>query len=136
MSREIVEVVRRSVSALAAGDWQRVFETWDPQIEWNFEREAVISGLHRGRDQVRAALSSFMTEWQDFAVEIEDVIGADPERVIMFLHLTGHGRGSGVPLDFRIANIFTIRGRRIVNVKEYFDREQALEAAGLVDPSA
>lgn len=130
MSRENVEVVRRSVSALAAGDWQRVFETWDPQIEWNFEREAVISGLHRGRDQVRAALSSFITEWEDFAVEIEDVIAADHERVVMFLHLTGRGRGSGVPLDFRIANIFTIRGRRIVKVREYFDREQALEAAG------
>jgi uncharacterized protein len=133
MSQQNVEVVRRAVSALAAGDWQAVFETWDPQIEWHFEREAVISGVRRGRDGVRAALSSFMTEWENFAVEIEDLIAADDERVVMLVHLTGRGRGSGVPLDFREANIFTIRGGRIVNVKEYFDRGQALEAAGLRD---
>jgi ketosteroid isomerase-like protein len=65
MSQENVEVVRRAVSALARADWQAVFETWDPQIEWHFEREAVISGVRRGRDEVRAALSSFMTEWED-----------------------------------------------------------------------
>jgi ketosteroid isomerase-like protein len=131
MSQENVEVVRRTVSALAAGDWQEVFETWDPQIEWHFERDAVISGRHRGRDEVRAALSSFMTEWEDFAVEIEELIAADDERVVMLVHLSGRGRGSGLPLDFREANIFTIRGGRIVNVEEYFDREQALLAAGL-----
>jgi uncharacterized protein len=131
MSQENVEVVRRTASALAAGDWQSVFQTWDPQIEWHFERGAVISGLHRGRDRVRAALSSFMTEWEDFAVEVEDLIAAADGRVVMLVHLTGRGRGSGVPLDFREANIFTIRGGRIVSVREYFDRERALEAVGL-----
>jgi ketosteroid isomerase-like protein len=40
MSQENVEVVRRTASALAAGDWQSVFQTWDPQIEWHFERGA------------------------------------------------------------------------------------------------
>ena len=131
MSQENVEIVRRSVAALAAGDWQAVFETWDPEIEWHFELEAVISGVRRSRDQVRAALSSFMTEWEDFAVEVEDLIATDDERVVLVAHLTGRGRGSGIPLDFRLTNIFTIRGGRIVTVKEYFDREQALEAAGL-----
>ena len=129
-----MEIVRRTVSALAAGDWQDVFETWDPQIEWHFERDAVISGLRQGRDEVRAALSSFMTEWEDFAVEIEDLIAADDERVVMLVHLTGRGRGSGVPLDFREANIFTVRGGRIVNVEEYFDRKHAFQAVELREP--
>jgi ketosteroid isomerase-like protein len=65
------------------------------------------------------------------AVGIEDLVAADDEQVMAVAHLTGRGRGSGVPLDFRLANIFTIRGGRIVKVKEYFDRVQALEAAGL-----
>ena len=131
MSQENVEVVRRTVSALAAGDWQDVFETWDPQIEWDFERDAVISGLHRGRDEVRAALSSFLAEWEDLAAEIEHLIAADDERVVIVMHVTGRGRGSGVPLDFRLANIFTLRGGRIVHVKEYFDPQAAFVAAGL-----
>src|SRR4030095_2622589 len=114
MSQQNVEIVRRTVAGVAVGDWQGVFETWDPQIEWHFEREAVISGLRRGRDEVRAALSSFMTEGDDCALESEDLIAADDGRVVMLVHLTGRGRGSGVPLDFREANVFTIRGGRIV----------------------
>src|SRR4029453_8015362 len=131
MSQENVEIVRRTVAGVAVGDWQGVFETWDPQIEWHFEREGVISGVHRGREQVRAALTSFVTEWEDFTVEIEKLIAADDERVVAFVHLTGRGRSSGLPLDFREANIFTIREGRIVSVREHFDREQALEAVGL-----
>ena len=66
-----------------------------------------------------------MTEWEDFAIEIEDLIPADDGRVVMLIHLTGRGRHSGVPLDFRETMVWTIRGGRVVRVKEYFDRTQA-----------
>src|SRR5215208_6623145 len=131
MSQENVEIVRRGAAALAAGDWQGVFEIWDAQIEWDFEREAVISGVYRGRDDVRAALLSFMTEWEDFDFVIEDLIAADDGRVVMLVHLTGRGLHSGVPLDFRETMIWTIRGGRVVHGKEYYDRRKALAAAGL-----
>ena len=133
MSQENVEVVRSGMAALAAGDWQRVFETWDAEVEWDFEREAVLSGVYRGRSEVRAALVSFMTEWEDFAFAIEDLIAADDGRVVVLVHLTGRGRHSGVPLDFRETMIWTIRGGRVVHVKEYYDRTKALEAVGLSD---
>jgi ketosteroid isomerase-like protein len=133
MSQENIEIARRGLAAVAAGDWRGVFESWDPQIEWDFEREAVLSGVYRGRDDVRAALLSFMTEWEDFAVEIEDLIAADDGRVAMLVHLTGRGRHSGVPLDFRETMIWTIREGRVVHVKEYYDRVQALEAVGLME---
>jgi ketosteroid isomerase-like protein len=131
MSQENVELVRRGLAAVAAGDWQGVSEAWDPQIEWDFEREAVLSGVYRGRDHVREALLSFMTEWEEFDFEIEDLIAADGGRVVTLLHLTGRGRNSGVPLDFRETLIWTIRGGRVVHVKEYYDHAEALEAAEL-----
>ena len=131
MSRENMEVVRRGAAAVAEGDWEAVFETWHPEIEWDFERGAVISGLYRGREAVRAALLSFMAEWEDFGIEIEDLIAVEDERVVMFVRVTGRGLRSGVPLDFRLTTISTIRGRRVVYVEEFFDREQALEAVGL-----
>jgi ketosteroid isomerase-like protein len=131
MSQEDVEVVRRGVAALAEGDWEAVLETWHPQIEWDFEREAVISGLYRGREAVRAALLSFITEWDDFGVEIEDVLAAEDRRVVICVRLTGRARLSGVPLDFREAMICTVEGGRVVHVKEYHDRAEALEAVGL-----
>ena len=131
MSQENVELVRRGAVALAEGDWKAAFATWHPQIEWDFEPEAVISGTYRGREEVRAALLSFMTEWDDFGLEIEDLIAAEDGRVVMSVRLTGRGRLSGIPLDFRETTIWTVQGGRAVHVKEYFDRSQALEAVGL-----
>jgi ketosteroid isomerase-like protein len=130
-TQENLEIVRRGVAAIAAGDWQGVFESWDAQIEWDFEREAVLSGIYRGRDDVRAALLSFMTEWEDFTLEVEDLTAADDGRVVLLVHLNGRGRQSGAPLDFQETLIWTIRGGRVVHVKEYFDRTEALAAAGL-----
>ena len=131
MSRENVEVVRRGAAALGEGDWEAVLETWHPQIEWDFEQEAVISGLHRGREAVRDALLSFITEWDDFGFEIEELTAAQDGRVVMLARVTGRGHASGVPLDFREATIWTVQDGRVVHVKEYFDRSQALEAVGL-----
>jgi ketosteroid isomerase-like protein len=131
MSQENVEVVRRAAAALAERNWNAVFETWHPEVEWDFEAGAVISGLYRGREAVQAALLSFMTEWDDFGFEIEDLIAADDEQVLLCVRLTGRGRRSGVPLDFLETTIWTVHGGRAVHIKEYFDRDQALAAVGL-----
>jgi ketosteroid isomerase-like protein len=130
-SQENVQLIRRQVTALARGDWEAVYETWDPLIEWDFEAGAVISGVYRGADSVRAALLSFITAWEDFGLEIEDMIAADGGRVVTLIRLTGRGIRSGIPLDFRETIISTIREGRVAQVKEYYDRQQALEAVGL-----
>jgi ketosteroid isomerase-like protein len=131
MPPENVQVVRQQLAALAKGDWEAVYETWDPLIEWDFESGAVISGVYRGADSVRAALVSFMTEWENFGFEIEDVIEADYGRVLTLVRLTGRGRRSGIPLDFRETTNSTIREGKVAHVREYYDRKQALEAVGL-----
>jgi ketosteroid isomerase-like protein len=123
MPPENVQVVRQQLAALAKGDWEAVYETWDPLIEWDFESGAVISGVYRGADSVRAALVSFMTEWENFGFEIEDVIEADYGRVLTLVRLTGRGRRSGIPLDFRETTNSTIREGKVAHVREYYDRK-------------
>jgi ketosteroid isomerase-like protein len=61
----------------------------------------------------------------------ERFFDVDDERVLVFVHASAEGEGSGAPVEVRSATEFTIRDGAIVRVKLYKDRTEALEAAGL-----
>jgi ketosteroid isomerase-like protein len=63
--------------------------------------------------------------------DVEEYIDVGDDRVFTWSRFTGRGRTSGVPADWHLAIIFTIRGGKVVCGEEYFDRAEALEAAGL-----
>ena len=55
----------------------------------------------------------------------------DDDRVLVFVHASAEGEGSGAPVEGRSATEFTVHDGAIVRVKLYKDRTEALEAAGL-----
>jgi ketosteroid isomerase-like protein len=61
----------------------------------------------------------------------ERFFDVDDERVLVFVHASAEGEGSGAPVEGRSATEFTVRDGAIVRVKLYKDRTEALEAAGL-----
>ena len=51
--------------------------------------------------------------------------------MFLWVRFSGHGGGSGVPIDMQLAHVWTLRDGKAAGVVEYFDRAEALEAAGL-----
>jgi ketosteroid isomerase-like protein len=51
--------------------------------------------------------------------------------LLVFIHVSAEGEGSGAPVDMRDAHELTVRDGLIVRLKVYADRTEALEAAGL-----
>jgi len=51
--------------------------------------------------------------------------------VVVTLHFTGRGKGSGITMDDTDGHVFTIRDGKIVRWRGFNDRKEALEAAGL-----
>jgi ketosteroid isomerase-like protein len=47
------------------------------------------------------------------------------------VHYSGRGRGSGVPFDDRLFDVYTLREGKIIHKREFRDRSSALQAAGL-----
>ncbi len=52
-------------------------------------------------------------------------------RVVVRAYFRGRGRGSGLEVDTRFYELYTLRGGKIVRVDEFTGLEEALEAAGL-----
>ncbi len=74
-----------------------------------------------------------MESFDGFHGDVEEYIDVGDDRVFTWVRYTGRGRESGVPADWHLAIIFTIRDGKLVRGEEYFDRDEALEAAGLLE---
>ena len=122
MSQETVEVVRRFL-LLEVDD---AFAYADPDIVWNPAEESPT----RGHDAVRASLVRWKSEWDDYELFPEEFEHLG-DRVVATVHLRGRGRGSGVEVDARFYEVYTLRHGKIVRMDQFTQRSEALEAVGL-----
>jgi ketosteroid isomerase-like protein len=127
MSHQNVDLVRRlyaepgglAASELVANDLQ-------------LDLTAVYLDLPvlRGVSEVRGYLDK--SPWgTSLQFEPERYFDVDDERVLVFMLGTSTGQSSGVPVEARGAQEFTIRGGLVVRCKVYLDRAEALRAVGL-----
>jgi ketosteroid isomerase-like protein len=63
-------------------------------------------------------------------MEVEELIDAG-DQVVALVRGIGRMKDSDAEIDLRFAIVFTIRDGKIATGREYFTREEALEAAGL-----
>ena len=110
----------------------RAAELWffTPDAEYHVAREDPDSAVHRGIDAVRRQFARWVEAYPDLMVEPLEA-NESGDKVFLWVRFSGHGEGSGVPVEMELAHVLTMRDGRVVRTVEYYDREEALEAAGL-----
>jgi ketosteroid isomerase-like protein len=136
MSQENVEVVRQvigteSLDAAKAGGADAFIERLDSDIEFEEDPSFPEAGTFRGRDIYLRYARDFIAQFEQLVFSVEELIDAGPDKVLVCLHLTGRGKESGAAFDFRPAWLYTVRDGRVVKIRAYLDRGEALGAAGL-----
>jgi uncharacterized protein len=131
MSQENVEVVQMAYAALERGDIDAIFELHGPEIECQTSAEDPDPAIHRGRDAVWHYFGEWFESFLGLRAELEECFETPDGRVFVTVRYTGQVAASGVPVDWRQSHIYTLHGGKVVRAVEYFDRDQALEAAGL-----
>ena len=133
MSQQNVEIVRRLYALITRGD-DRLLDLLAPDFVVDFSRRLVDPFVARDLDP--EALTAFFNEaretWGDLpAWEPEELIDAG-DKVFAFIRTSARGKASGAEVEARVANVWTFRDGKPVELK-YFgeDRAAALEAAGL-----
>ena len=121
MSEQNVEIVRRFL----LDDVDEALTYADPGIVWNPTEESPA----QGHDAVRASLARWKGEWDDYQLMPEEFVDRG-DRVVVTVCLRGRGRGSGVEVDARFYDIFTLRDGKIVRMDQFTERSEALEAVG------
>jgi uncharacterized protein len=130
MSHENVELVRLGYDAFNRGDLGGVLDLCAPDVEWQ-DTAAIDTSAVTGKDGVRAFFESVMEAWDEIRRDPEEIIDLGDDRVLVLFHTTGRGKGSGIEVDGKGADLLTIRGGLLMRWVAFADRSQALEAAGL-----
>jgi ketosteroid isomerase-like protein len=132
VSRENLEIVRRVCDAFAAGDLDSVLSLVSPEIEWDFSHADtwLEDQVYRGYEGITEFFGKWTGEWEDYRFELEEVIDAG-DRVVAVVRDEGRGRSSGVKLERRHAEVWTIRDGRVIRIEPFDRKGEALEAVGL-----
>ena len=129
MSQENVEIVRALYDELAKGNHTPFRDRLDPQtVRW-LRADDPEPGPYRGR----GAALEWIVQPEGFAdvhTEARSVIDAG-ECVVACVRTKGRGAVSGVPYDVEGAILHRFEGGRIVEMREYAEPAEALEAVGL-----
>jgi hypothetical protein len=70
--------------------------------------------------------------WEDLQLKPEEAIDLG-DQLLVAGRITGHGKLSGVALDDPLFQVFELRQGLVIRQKDFADRDQALEAAGLLE---
>ena len=134
MSQQDVELVRRAMEAWNRADIDELIPLSDPEVEFVSIFAGMEGRTYRGYDGLREYFTDMRDTWADFRRDIEGVTDAGGDRVVVFFHLQGIARASGVPVDERVTTVFRIRQGRLHRMVVFRNRDDALEAAGLRQP--
>jgi ketosteroid isomerase-like protein len=88
------------------------------------------AGTVRGHRALTSWVERWFEAWEDAWDEIIEVIAAG-RLVVAAIRVHGRGRKSGMEISQRLFDVHELRDGRVLRIREYLTREQALEAAGL-----
>jgi ketosteroid isomerase-like protein len=128
MSAESVAAVRDMWAAFLRRDAEGARARLDPDVEWdgtNLPDGSVARGLDHVADHIRR----WANMWETWEVELEDVIDAGEDRVIVFFRERGRSK-AGVDVNERHSELYVVKGGKIVYRKGFSDADEALIAAG------
>jgi ketosteroid isomerase-like protein len=125
MSRANVELVRRIYDAWGRKESTRALVSAD--LEYVNPSYAVEPGIRRGRKSLRLVRDTY----EDFEIDVETILDAGDETVVVLAQFSASGSASGVPVAGEHGYVWTVRDGLAVRFQWFNSHREALEAAGL-----
>jgi uncharacterized protein len=129
------EALRKAYAAFNQNDIPATVEALDPQIEWTEPAEFPGGGTYHGHAGVKAYLSQSRAAWAEVHSEPERFIVAR-DKIIVFVHARVRPKDSTEWHETHLADVFTFRNGKAIQIRAFADRRQALEWAGVKDSDA
>jgi hypothetical protein len=121
--------LREAYAAFNRNDIPATVKALDPQIEWTEPAEFPGGGTYHGHAGVQAYLSQSRANWTEGSSEPERFIVAG-DKIIVYVHVRVKLKGSGEWHERRLADVYTFRNGKAIQMRAFADRRQALEWAG------
>jgi len=127
---QTITALRGAYAAFNRGDIDAAVEPLDPQIEWTEPAEFPGGGTYHGREGVKRYLTQSRAGLAEGTSEPEQFIVAG-NRIVVFVYARILPKGAKDWQNIRLADVYTVRDGKIVEMRAFADREQALRWVGL-----
>jgi len=132
MSQENVQLVKAALDAWARDGVDAALSYWTDDLDHRAVEGAIDDrGPIHGKDAMRGYAEHWLETFDDFKSEAVELIDGSDDLVVAVLRASGRAKQSGVETNLTYAVVYTIREGKIARGREYWTREEALEAAGL-----
>lgn len=138
MSHENVEFIEGLFAGAASMDKQALLallpdlipQVADPAIEWIEDPIRADGRIYRGHEGVLASWTQWLEQWEEYETEVEQVVDCGDD---VFVVAREHARGaaSGAAVSSRIYLVVTVRERKIIRWREFYDEDAARQAVRL-----
>jgi ketosteroid isomerase-like protein len=130
MSKENMDIVRRTYEATNSGDYDTAESYIHPEIEFHTYGRSPEAGVYRGKEAVREYNEGLFQRFESIRFELEELVDAG-DRVVVVTTQHAKPKGSHQEMNVRVAEVWTIREGLLAERRSYSTRNEALEAAGL-----
>lgn len=132
MSSEGTDVVRRSFEAWNANDWPALEAAYDPDVVVDPPEGWPEGEVAQGWEAVRIQFVRLKEAWQDERVQVDWVeeVGG---RILAQFRWVAQGKASGADVANALWGVFTVRDDRIVRLKYFLSKSNAIAAAASPD---
>jgi ketosteroid isomerase-like protein len=131
MSQENVDRILAGYEAFSRGDFDAVAAGLSPDFELRPPPILPDPDVYRGPEGFRRFWRTWIDSFDDFRIEIEEVIDGG-DKVVVMAAVCGRGKDSGV--DVRsptFPHVWTFEGDKITGMEALPNRAAAVEALGL-----
>jgi ketosteroid isomerase-like protein len=132
--QQTITALREAYAAFNRGDMDAAVASLDPQIEWIEPAEFPGGGTYHGRDAAKGYLKQSRAAWSEVVSDPERFITAG-DRVIVFVYARVRPKGGKEWQEVRLADVYTVRDGKLVAMRAFADRQEALRWAGVEDSS-
>jgi len=131
MSAGVEELIRELCDALNAGDVEAAAELTHPDVVQHGTRGGIDQDrVFRGRQSVVDYWNDVADTWAAVRFEPERIIDSG-DAIVVFWHETARSARSELEIETETAAVLKVRDGKIVELRGYMDRADALRAAGL-----
>ena len=125
-----MQVIKAGLAAANRRDVDGVQAAFHPDAEFRTILSGVDADAYRGPTLAEQWLANLHETFEDFRIELDEVIG-EGDRLVISIRNVGRGKGSGAPFEDRRYVALAFKDGTVLRAQTFAAKPEALEAVGL-----